>query len=146
MDQDKEEQKHRLRNREKSDAAKIAWKKHHSSYMRGNRNKERDMRFYDIAKELYKLSEESIIRDNTFKKQLDLRFDSIAGGISLGIKDDKVSISCSLKQTGSGSYALQQGDPESLYEQLKEDLQNICKMVDDEVKQILAKYGLKSTK
>ena len=43
MDQERKEQQHRLRNREKSDASKIAWKKHHSSYMRGTRKRVRNM-------------------------------------------------------------------------------------------------------
>lgn len=147
---EEEAQKHRLLNRKKSDAAKIAWKKHHYSYMRANRQKERNMEnktFYSLAKELGdKLTEESIIRDNVFDKQLDLSFDTITGGFSMGIKDGVVSFSCSLQETGSGSYALQEGNIENLYNSLKEDLQNICKMVDDEMRQIIAKNGLKSTK
>ena len=148
-----EEQKHRLHNREKSDAAKLAWKRHHSSYMTGVRKRGRNMEnrtFYSLAKELdskvESCNEESIIRDNVFDKQLDLSFNTISGGISFGIKNGTISFSCSLKETGSGSYALEQGNEETLYKQISEDLQNICNMVDDEMRQLIAKYGLKSTK
>lgn len=149
MDQDRKEQQHRIHNREKSDAAKLAWKRHHSSYMRGTRKRERDMEnktFYSIAKDLDRLSEESIVTDNVFDKDLDLSFDTIAGGLSMGIHDNTISFSCSLNQTGSGSYALENDDPKKLYKSLAEDLQNIANMVDNEMHQIIAKYGLKSTK
>jgi len=149
-------QRHRLRNKDKSDAAKLAWKRHHQSYMTGTRKRERNMEnktFYSIAREIDSkltkdegLNEESIVRDNVFDKQLDLSFDTISGGLSFGIKEGTISFSCSLEETGSGSYALEQGDEESLYKSIKEDLQNICKMVDDEMRQLIAKYGLKSTK
>lgn len=142
---EEDERKHRLHNKEKSDAAKIAWKRHHSSYMRGVRKKER-MNFYDLAKEMEKVNESKIVRDNVFDKQLDISFDTISGGISFGIKDGTVSFSCSLEETGSGSYALEQGDETALYNDIKEDLKQICQMVDDEMRQILAKHGLKSTK
>lgn len=144
------EQKHRLHNREKSDAAKLAWKRHHSSYMSGTRKRERNMEnrtFYNIAKDLdEKINECKIVRDNVFEKQFDLSFDTISGGISLGIKDGTVSFSCSLEETGSGSYKLQNGEEEALYNDLKESLQQICQMVDDEMKQLIARHGLKSTK
>ena len=147
---DEEARKHRLRNREKSDASKLAWKRHHSSYMTGTRKRQRNMEnktFYSLAKELdSKVNEEAIVRDNVFDKQLDLSFDTISGGISMGIKEGTISFSCSLEETGSGSYALEQGDEEDLYKQIKTDLQNICKMVDDEMRQLISRYGLKSTK
>ena len=147
---EEDERKHRLHNKEKSDVAKIAWKRHHSSYMRGTRKRQRNMEnrtFYNIAKEMdEKLNETKIVRDNVFDKQLDLSFDTISGGISLGIKNGTVSFSCSLEETGSGSYKLEQGDEEALYNDLKEELQRICQMVDDNMKQILAQHGLKSTK
>lgn len=150
MDKDREEQKHRLHNREKSDAAKLAWKRHHSSYMQGTRKRERDMEnktFYGIAKELdEKINESKIVRDNQFQQQLDLSFDTISGGISFGVKEGTISFSCSLEETGSGSYALLQGNPEDKYNDIKEDLKQICQMVDDEMKQLIAKHGLKSTK
>jgi len=149
MDKDREEQQHRLHNRERSDAAKLAWKRHHSSYMSGTRKRERNMEnktFYSIAKEMDQVLESSIVRDNVFDKQLDLSFDTIAGGISFGIKDEKISFSCSSEETGSGSYALTNGNPESLYDDIKDQLKQICQHFDDEMKQLLAQHGLKSTK
>lgn len=146
MDQDREAQRHRLTNRKKSDAAKLAWKRHHNSYMNGVRKRERDMEnktFYSLAKEL---DEATKVRDNVFKKELDISFDTISGGISLGINNGTISFSCSLNETGSGSFALEAGHEEALYKSISEDLFNICKMVDDEMKQLIAKYGLKSTK
>ena len=150
---DEEARQHRLRNKEKSDAAKLAWKRHHASYMTGTRKRGRNMdnrTFYSLAQELNSktesCNEESVMRDNDFQDKLSLSFDTISGGISMGIKDGRVSFSCSLEETGSGSYGLEQGNIEDLYKPLAEDLQNICKMVDNEMRQILAKYGLKSTK
>lgn len=143
---DEEARKHRLTNRKKSDAAKLAWKRNHYSYMRGVRKRERDMEnktFYSLAKEL---DEATKVRDNVFKKELDISFDTISGGISLGINNGTISFSCSLNETGSGSFALEAGHEEALYKSISEDLFNICKMVDDEMKQLIAKYGLKSTK
>ena len=156
MDQERKEQQHRLRNREKSDASKIAWKKHHSSYMRGTRKRVRDMEnktFYSLAKELdtrlsSSMTEESILRDNEFENSLDLSFDTISGGISLGInkQENRISFSTSLNETGSGSYSIHNGNVADLYKQIADDLQNICDMVDKEMSQLIAKYGLKSTK
>lgn len=143
---DEQARKHRLTNRKKSDVAKLAWKRNHYSYMRGVRKRERDMEnktFYSLAKEL---DEATKVRDNVFKKELDISFDTISGGISLGINNGTISFSCSLNETGSGSFALEAGHEEALYKSISEDLFNICKMVDDEMKQLIAKYGLKSTK
>ena len=63
IDGDREALHHRLTNRKKSNAAKMAWKKHHSNYMRGVRNRQRDslnqstldMQIKDINEELQKL-------------------------------------------------------------------------------------------
>ena len=92
---DEEERSHRLNNREKSDAAKLAWKRHHSSYMRGTRKRERNMEnrtFYGIAKELDEAVNEATIQtDNVFDKQEVLSFDTISGGIAFGIKNGVVS-------------------------------------------------------
>lgn len=152
-DSEDDAQHHRITNRKKSDAAKLAWKRHHQSYMAGTRKRERDMEnktFYSLAKELdskvESVNEESIVRDNVFEKQLDLSFDTISGGISMGVKNGTISFSCTLEETGSGSYALEQGDEEALYKRIAPELQNICKMVDDEMRKLLAQNGLKSTK
>lgn len=155
---DEEARKHRLTNKQKSKSAELAWKRHHSSYMSGTRKRGRNMEnktLYSLAQELNSktqdtkdesLHEESIVRNNVFDKQLDLSFDTISGGISMGIKEGTISFSCSLEETGSGSYALEAGDEENLYKQIVPELQNICKMVDDEMRNLIARFGLKSTK
>ena len=150
---DDDEQKHRLYNRDKSDATKLAWKRHHHSYMSGVRKRERDKMnktLMDITKELNNaLSEAELKQDNVFDKSLTLTFNTLTGGIALSI-DDKtknVSISTILGEHGSGNYALtQQQDFKILYDGLKEDLTNLCDTIDKEMEQILAKHGLRSTK
>lgn len=154
MDNEREAQHHRLTNREKSDAAKLAWKRNHANYMKGTRKRTRDMEnktFLSVARELEAkteglINEESVMKDNVFDKEAKFSFDTISGGISMGIKNGRVSFSTSLEEVGSGSYALEQGGEEELFKSLSTDLQNICKMVDDHMKQLLAQYGLKSTK
>ena len=152
---DNDEQKHRLRNREKSDASKLAWKRNHASYMRGIRKREReDMKktrtLLDICKEM-KLDEAELSRDNVFQNELNIDLQNIAGGISLKINKENgnVSISTSLEQSGSGQYRLTNYDEESLknlYNALKDDLMQLCENFDDEIEGLLSKHGLKSTK
>ena len=151
MDQDREEQKHRLHNRDKSDAAKLGWKRNHVNYTLGNRKKEREnmnKSFYDICKEF---DESEISKDNVFDTELNISLDNIAGGISMSInrENGNVSISTSLEQTGSGQYRLTQYDDETLktlYNNMKNDLTELCKSFDEEIAQVLAKNGLRSTK
>lgn len=155
MDQDRQAQHHRLTNRKKSDAAKKAWKKHHYSYAKANRRKEREMdntffKQFDetIRKALY---EAEATRDNVFEKECTISFDNMSGGISMSIsKEGNVSLTSSLDETGAGSYktlnvandqALQ-----TLYNNIKADLLELCKNFDTELAQIIAKHGLKSTK
>lgn len=152
---DREEQKHRLHNREKSDTAKLAWKRNHANYMRGIRKREReDMKktrtLLDICKEM-KLDEAQLSRDNVFQNELNIDLQNIAGGISLKINKENgnVSISTSLEQSGSGQYRLTNYDEESLknlYNALKDDLMQLCQNFDDEIEGLLSKHGLKSTK
>ena len=97
------------------------------------------------------MTEAEVTRDNVFETELDVSLDSIAGGISLQINKDNgnVSISTSLEQTGSGMYKLTDWDDatlKTLYSALKDDLLNLCKNFDEEINQIIAKNGLKSTK
>ena len=153
---EEDERKHRLHNKEKSDAAKIAWKRHHSSYMRGTRKRQRNMEnrtFYGIAKELEsKLTEAEISKDNVFEQNVVITFNNISGGISVGINKENqtVSISCTLPEHGSGAYKLLNVQDETalqnLYTNLKEDLLNLCNTFDQEIQQIISKNGLKSTK
>lgn len=151
MDNEREEQKHRLYNRGKSDASKLAWKRNHFSYMSGVRKRERkNMKrsFYDICKEF---DEAKIEKDNIFKTNLDISLENIAGGINLAINKDNgnVSISTALIPSGSGQYRLTDFNDEELkrlYGELKEELTQICQNFDEEISQMLAKHGLKSTK
>ena len=148
---DNEEQKHRLYHREQSDASKLAWKRHHGSYMRGIARREREKMnksFYAICKEF---DESEISKDNVFDTELNISLDNIAGGISMSVnrENGNVSISTSLEQTGSGQYRLTQYDDETLktlYNNMKSDLTELCKSFDEELAQILAKNGLRSTK
>ena len=74
MDKDREEQHRRLTEPHRSKATKLAWKKHHNSYMRGVRKRERDnmnKSFYDIAKQLECLMNEAETeKDNVFDLSL----------------------------------------------------------------------------
>lgn len=149
--QEREEQRHRLYNRERSDATKIAWKKYRVNYNRGIKKREREeMRksFYDICREM---DEANITRDNVFESNLDISLETIAGGISLAINKENgnISISTTLEQTGSGQYKPTNYDENTLkqiYNDIKADLLDLCQSFDDEINQIIAKYGLKSTK
>ena len=160
MDQDRKAQQHRLRNKEKSKAAKLAWKRHHDSYMRANRKKERDnmnKTFYSIAKELEEcmdtLQEAKIQKDDIFDKTCEIILDGIAGGLAFKFDatDGTISFSTILSQAGGrGQYKLQNpADTEEaynkLYEDLKDELTYICNTVDDSIKQILAKHGFRET-
>ena len=155
MDQDREAQRHRLRNKEKSDAAKIAWKRHHSSYMSATRKKERE-NMNSLYKELNDkieeaLSEATVTQDNVFRDEIKISLDNIAGGISIKLNKDtgKISISTSLEQTGAGMYGLTNFDDatiEQLQKQLKDSLLELCQTFDDGITQITNQYGLRSTK
>ena len=153
MDQDKKEQQHRLYNREKSASAEKAWKRHHASYMRGARERERNYMnktFYGVAKELEKTMDESrLSRDNIFDLEASISFETVSGALALKVNEENgtVSIACSLDETGSGAYGLQDtNNIKSVYEGLRDDLQNLCNNFDEELTQVLAKYGLKPTK
>ena len=157
MEHDREErtEENRFIDRNKSRAAKKGWKRHHSSMMRGVRERERNMEnktFYGVTNDLEEMLDEAkIIRDDIFDQEYDLSFEFISGGVSLKVNKEtgEVSITTSLSETGSGAYKLEVGDDAALkqvYDGLKEDITNICKRFDEEVQQSLAKYGLKSTK
>lgn len=151
MDQDKKAQKHRLHNREKSDASKIAWKRKHAHYMTGIKKREREnmnKSFYDVCKEM---DEANIAKDNVFDTELEISLDNIAGGINLKINKENgnVSISTALTQTGSGQYRLTDFDDETLkklFGELKDELLELCQNFDEGIQQIIAKHGLNSTK
>lgn len=156
-DKDREEQTHRLRNRKKSNSAKQAWKKHHYNYMRGNRKKSRDNMnsFYNIAREIeenVKIIESKIEKDNVFDLSSSITFDNIAGGLSFSIDKNTgmVSFATYLSEQGKGNYKVENGSTSEnelrvLYDGLKDDLNTLCNSIDNNIQQILAKYGLKST-
>ena len=154
--QDREALQHRLQNREKSNAAKLGWKRNHGHYTIGIKKRERDRMnksFYDVCKDMeeHLITEAEITKDNVFETKADISLESIAGGISLSVNKENgnVSISTSLEQTGSGMYRPTNADAngmQEIYNNIKEDLFNLCKNFDSEINQIMAKYGLKSTK
>lgn len=154
-EQEDDAQRHRLRNKDKSNATKIAWKRKHSNYMRGVRERERkemNRSFYDVCKDMVEnLTEAKVSRTNVFKDKINIDFATIAGGLAISINKDNgtLSISTSLEPSGSGMYGLTDYDEASLKALLlniKDDLLNLCNTFDEEINQIMAKNGLKSTK
>lgn len=157
------EQKHRLTNKEKSNKSKLAWKKYHGHYVSGVRKRERkemNQSFFKTCQELEEtinealkddIQEAEVSKDNVFKNKINIKFNNIAGGIAISLNDTNgnVSISTSLEQSGSGMYKLTDWDEETLkqlHTSLKNDLLALCQNFDDEINQIIAKNGLKSTK
>ena len=156
MEHNREErtEENRFIDRNKSQSGKKAWKRHHASFMQGVRERERNMEnktFYGVTKELEEvLDEAKILQQGDISKEFQTTFEFIAGGVAakLDKATGKISISVALGETGSGAYALQQPNNEQLqqiFTGLREDLQNICNRFDEEVQQVVAKYGLKST-
>lgn len=155
---DREAQSNRIRNRKKSNATKQAWKKHHYNYMKGNRKKSRDNMnsFLAIAKELdenLKIIEAKMERDNTFDYKAEISFENLMGGLSFSINKDNGNVSFSTylsENVGKGNYKLENGsntnnELNALYASLKDELLTLSNIVDESLKQILAKYGLKET-
>ena len=154
---DREEQHRRLTEPHRSKATKLAWKRHHNSYMQGVRKRERDnmnKSFYDVAKQLECLMNESEVeKDNIFELSADVIFNNISGGISFKINKDngEISFSTNMQEFGSGNYKSEndlqtEESYKQLYNDLKEEIESICQMFDDNIKQIIVKHGLKSTK
>ena len=149
-----DEQTHRLNNKKKSNATKLAWKRNRASFMSGVRKRERDSMkrsFYDVCKDMNELQEAKVDKDNVFDSKLEISLESIAGGVALSINKDNgnVSFTTTLNQSGSGMYRLTTFDDatlKTLFSSLKEDLLNVCKNFDEEINQMIAKNGLKSTK
>lgn len=152
---DEEARLHRIRNRKKSDAAKLAWKRNHYSYMRAMRKRERDnmnkqKSFCDMYRDI-RLSEAELTKDNVFEKECEINLENIAGGLKLSINNENgnLSISTTLLDSGSGQYRLESFNNEKLkelYEDMKEELIQLCNSFDNEIAQLVAKNGLKSTK
>lgn len=154
MDQERQAQHNRLTNPHRSKSAKIGWKRYRSNYMRAARKKERDSMnksFYSLSKEIAEaLSEAKIEKDNVFKLNSEILFENISGGIAISINDGNISISTLLNENGQGNYKLlntpQEEDAyKNLYNDLKDELFEICKYVDQNIKQVLAKHGLRET-
>ena len=154
MDNEREAQHHRLTEPNRSRATKLAWKRHHNSYMQGNRKKERNnmnKTFYSISKEIEEaLNEAKIQKDDIFDLKGEITFDNLSGGFSFSInKDDgNISFSTMLTEDGHGNYRLENTPSnedfyKELYEDLRDDLQELAKTVDDSMRQILARHGLR---
>ena len=156
MDTEREAQHRRLTEPHRSKASKLAWKRHRDSYNRANRKKERDnmnKSFYSIAKELQEsinsLYETDITNDDIFDLTCDIAFTNITGGIGFHINKDtgEVSFTSSLMEKGSGNYRLENMPEEEalkgLYEELKDELEQVIKTVDHSISQIIAKHGLR---
>ena len=152
--EDRESQHNRLTEPHRSMAAKIAWKRHHSSYARANRKKERDSMnktFYGISKELGEMLNEEVTKDDMFNLECQVAFDTISGAVGISINKDNanVSLSTNLLEKGHGNYKLET-TPETdevykrLYEDLKDEFETLCSSFDTNVKQILAKHGLRT--
>ena len=154
MDQERQAQHNRLTNPHRSKSAKIGWKRYRGNYMSAARKKERDSMnksFYSLSKEIAEaLSEAKIEKDNVFELNSEILFENISGGIAISINDGNISISTLLNEDGQGNYKLlntpQEEDTyKNLYNDLKDELFEICKYVDQNIKQVLAKHGLRET-
>ena len=161
INENEEEQRHnRLTNNKKSKAAEKAWQKYHGSYMRGTRKRSRNMdnkTFYGLAKDLEaklenKINEAQIEGEGPNGTNIDIRFENITGGLGLSVDKTTgyISISVSLGELGNGNYKLvnatTQEDIDTVCKNMKDDLLNICSNFDNEIRQLITSYGLKSTK
>lgn len=160
MENDEKELHNRLTEPHRSKAAKIGWKRHRSSYNRANRKKERDCMndindsFYSISKNLEKvlnnLDEAKIVKDNVFELDYQIDFENLSGGLTFTIDKDNnnISFSVALSESGKGVYRpvteeTSEEDLQTMYGNIKQDIQDIALHLDSEIKQLLNKYGLK---
>ena len=157
MEHDREErtEERRFIDRNKSRAAKKGWKRHHASMMRGVRERERNMEnktFYGVTNDLEEMLDETkILPDGELHNDLNITFEFISGGFSAKLNEETgdISMSVNLRETGSGCYNLEQtnlAQSKQIFKDIRQDLQNLCDNFDKEIKQLLARYGLKSTK
>lgn len=152
-----------LKDRKKSKRAKIAHKRHHASYRLGTNkmertkmnNRDKENSIQDVIAGLQEaLNEATEAKDNTFELSGKINFENIPGGIQLDVspEDKNVSLSFTLgAETGNGNYRLQEegtndNDYKELYNVLMDDLKTLSQTIDKEIKQILDKNGLLSTK
>ena len=89
---------------------------------------------------------ETKVTDNIFENKVNITFDNLSGGISLGLDEDTISISVSLNEEGSGSYKLASGDTLEVFKKFKNDVKELCTTFDNGLEELLQRYGLKSTK
>lgn len=156
QDKDREAQHRRITEPKRSKSAKLGWKRHHNNYMMANRKKERDCMnksFYSISKELEEamdgLNEANIDRDSVFDLNCDISLNNIAGGLSFKINKDngEVSIATSMIEGGHGNYRLevmpQEEALKGIYDELKDDLEQLARTIDQSINQIVAKHGLR---
>lgn len=158
MTDDREAQHNRLTNAHRSRGAKKGWLRHRDSYMRANRKKEREntsRTFLSISRELAEalkdVNEAKLADENVFKLDFDVKFEHLAGGVSVVIdkKTGEVSFSVALNEDSKGGYKLESLPSEEgykqLYEDLKDDLLELCDTVDKGIMQIVAQHGLRTT-
>ena len=152
----------RLVNQKRSQASKLAWKKHHNSYRRGMKKRSRNMdrnlydtrSIKDIINDLKEaLSEAEIERNNQFDLETDIRFSALPGGIKTTVDTENNTVGLTLfldEQGGQGNYRLKNdlSDDvgfENLQENLKNDLKLAMDSFDESITQIINKYGLLPT-
>ena len=107
--------------------------------------------FYSVSKEIEEvLNEAKIQKDDIFDLKGEIIFDNLSGGFSFSINknDGNISFSTMLNENGHGNYRVENtptGEDfyKSLYEDLRDDIQELAKTVDDSMRQILARHGLR---
>ena len=152
----------RLVNQRRSQASKLAWKKHHNSYRRGinKRSRNMDRGIYDtknikaiIADLKEALQEAKIERNNQFELQTDIRFAALPGGVKTSInrEDNTVGLTLFLDELGGqGAYKLKNEINDDIgFENLNQNIMNDLKLAmdsfDQAIAEIVNKYGLLPT-
>lgn len=158
----KEFEDERLVNQKRSQASKLAWKKHHNSYRRGIKKRSRNMdrelyntrNIKDIISDLKEaLNEAEIERNNQFNLESDIRFSALPGGVKTSINTENNTVGLTLfldDRGGQGNYRLKNdlSDDvgfENLHENVMEDLKLAMDSFDQSIAQIINKYGLLPT-
>jgi hypothetical protein len=153
---DTEDSRHnRLTQAHRSMGAKKGWMRHRSSYSRANRKKERESMtksFRNIMQEAQSLINEEVIKDDVFSLEGQISFATISGavGIKVDKEDGNISLSTVLLEKGNGNYKLEvapstQDAYKQVYENLKDDINTLCASFDNELNQVLVRYGIKPT-
>jgi cytochrome P450 len=155
IDDTEDSQHNRLTQAHRSMGAKKGWMRHRSSYSRANRKKERDSMnksFRNIMQEAKALINEEITKDDVFELNCEISFKTISGAIGVKVdkEDGNISLSTALIEKGNGNYKLEvapstQDAYKQVYENLKDDINTLCANFDNEINQVLIRYGLKPT-